>query len=66
MRRLHRGSTHTNGRETRDSGMDVLMRLTNLESRGDKRTAVLKFVGRQDKKDKMVDSLETEAWSTQY
>ena len=46
--------------------MDVLMRLTNLESRGDKRTAVLKFVGRQDKKDKMVDSLETEAWSTQY
>ena len=45
--------------------MDALMRLTNLESRGDKRTAVLESVGRQDK-DKMVDSLETEAWLTQY
>ena len=46
--------------------MDALMKLTNLESRGDKRTAVLEFFGRQDKKDKMVDSLETEAWLMQY
>ena len=66
VRRLRRWSTHTNGRETRDSGMDALIRLTNLESRGDKRTAVLESVRRQDKKDKMIDSLETEAWLTQY
>ena len=35
-------------------------------SKEGKRTAMLESVGRQDKKDKMVDSLETEAWLTQY
>ena len=35
-------------------------------SKEGKRIAVLESVGRQDKNDKMVDSLETEAWLMQY
>ena len=35
-------------------------------SKEGKRTAVLESIRRQDKKDKMVDSLETEAWLMQY
>ena len=38
----------------------------HLVSKEGKRTAVLESVGHQDKKDKMVDSLETEAWLMQY
>ena len=38
----------------------------HLVSEEGKKTTVLKSVGSQDEKDKMVDSLETEAWQTQY
>ena len=44
--------------------MDALMKLTNSEVT--RRPLLLESDGRQDKKDKMVDSLETEAWLTQY
>ena len=45
--------------------MDALLKLNPVSSEG-KRTVVLESVRRQDKKDKMVDSLETEAWLMQY
>ena len=43
VRTLRRQSTHTNSRETKGSGMDMLMKLTIPESREDKRTAIARI-----------------------
>ena len=65
MRRWRRWSTHTNGHKTKGSGMDELMRLTNPESIGDKRTAVAWIRRTPRQQGQEANSLEIDAWLTQ-
>ena len=56
VRRLRKWSTHTNGHETKGSGMDALMKLTNSEVT--RRPLLLESVERRDKKDRMLARLK--------
>lgn len=53
VKRMCRRSSHTNGRKTKGSETDMRMKLTNPESRDDKRTAVarIRWTPRQEGQD---------------